>query len=141
MYMYLRNVLAASASSNNRPTIVPDRPEKHIRPTRNGVDELYVDELYIDLLIARLTEAGDTPVLRHKGQNTSAADLLKSIYRYARTLARIGIQRGSLVALFAPNCPDALAVRYAANLVGAASYYLSDPSDPQRRADSLSVGL
>jgi fatty-acyl-CoA synthase len=134
--MHLRNVLAASASSDNRPTIVPGRPEKHIRPTRNRVDELY-----IDLLIARLTEAGDTPVLRHKGQNTSAADLLKSIYRYARTLARIGIQRGSLVALFAPNCPDALAVRYAANLVGAASYYLSDPSDPQRRADSLSVGL
>jgi fatty-acyl-CoA synthase len=130
--MYPRNVLAASASSNNRPTIVPDRLEKHIRPTRNGVDELY-----IDLLIARLTEAGDAPVLRHKGQNTSAADLLKSIYRYARTLARIGIQRGSLVALFAPNCPDALAVRYAANLVGAASYYLADPSDPQRRADLL----
>jgi hypothetical protein len=72
MSMYLRNVLATSASSNNRPTIVPGRPEKRIRPTRNGVDELY-----IDLLIARLTEAGDAPVLRHKGQNTSAADLLK----------------------------------------------------------------
>jgi hypothetical protein len=76
--MHLRNVLAASASSNNRPTIVPDRPEKHIRPTRNGVDELYVDELYIDLLIARLTEAGDAPVLRHKGQGPQFWRIVKT---------------------------------------------------------------
>ncbi|MCU1261457.1 MAG: hypothetical protein JWO80_4342 [Bryobacterales bacterium] len=77
--MYPRNVLASSASSNNRPTIVPDRPEKHIRPTRNDVDDLY-----IDLVIARLTEAGDASVLRHKGQNTSAADLLAPLVAVAR---------------------------------------------------------
>jgi fatty-acyl-CoA synthase len=95
------------------------------------------DAVYLEPLIARLTEAGDAPVLRHEGRDTTAADLLKSVYRYARALAAIGIKRGSLITLFAPNRPDALAVRYAANLLGAATYYLSAPSDPRRRADLL----
>lgn len=73
------------------------------------------DALYIDCVIARLTEARDTPVLRHKGVDIPAADFLKSIYRYARAFSLIGIERGSLVTLFAPNTPDALAVRYAAS--------------------------
>lgn len=95
------------------------------------------DALYIDRVIARLTEARDTPVLRHKGVDIAAADFLKSIYRYARAFSLIGIERGSLVTLFAPNTPDALAVHYAASLVGAASYCLAAPSDPERRAKLL----
>ena len=95
------------------------------------------DTVYLEPLIARLTEAGDAPVLRHEDRDTTAADLLKSVYRYARALAAIGIKRGSLITLFAPNRPDALAVRYAANLLGAATYYLSAPSDPRHRADLL----
>ena len=95
------------------------------------------DAVYLEPLIARLTEAGDAPVLRHEDRDTTAADLLKSVYRYARALAAIGIKRGSLITLFAPNRPDALAVRYAANLLGAATYYLSAPSDPRHRADLL----
>ena len=95
------------------------------------------DAVYLEPLIARLTEAGGAPVLRHEDRDTTAADLLKSVYRYARALAAIGIKRGSLITLFAPNRPDALAVRYAANLLGAATYYLSAPSDPRHRADLL----
>jgi fatty-acyl-CoA synthase len=121
--------MTASASSDNRPF---DALENQHHLTGNGGNAVY-----IDLLLARLTDVGETPVLRYKGRDNAAADLLKSIYQYARALAEIGIKRGSLVALFAPNCPDALAIRYAVHLLGAASFYLSAPSDPQRRADLL----
>ena len=93
--------------------------------------------LYIASLIARLSRSGHAPVLRYQGRDTTAAELLAAIFRYARALADISIERGSLVAQFAPNCPDALAIRYAANLLGAAAVYLSAPPSPERRAELL----
>src|SRR4051812_44548541 len=85
------------------------------------------DLVYIDALMARLARDGDACVLRYQGRDTRASDLLGMIARHARALAGIGVGRGRLVALFAPNSPEALAVRYAANLLGAAAVYLSDP--------------
>jgi acyl-CoA synthetase (AMP-forming)/AMP-acid ligase II len=95
------------------------------------------DKVYIDLLLDRLTEAGDTPVLRYQGRDITAEDFLQSIFRYARALNAVGIGRGKLVAMFAPNCPEALAIRYATNLLGAAAIYLSVPSSLQSRSDLL----
>jgi acyl-coenzyme A synthetase/AMP-(fatty) acid ligase len=93
--------------------------------------------VYIDLLLTRLVQGGNSQVLHYKGRWISATDLLKSIFQYARVLAGIGIERGSVVALFAPNCPEALAIRYAANLLGAATTYLSAPFSAQRRMELL----
>lgn len=90
---------------------------------------------YIETLTARLAAAGEAPVLHHAGRDITAAAFLACIHRYARALAQLGIGRGSLVALFAPNSPDALAIRYAANLTGAGAVYLSAPDCPQRRAE------
>jgi hypothetical protein len=42
------------------------------------------------------------------------------IHHYARTLSGIGVRREKLVALFAPNTPDALAIRYGVHLLGLA---------------------
>jgi fatty-acyl-CoA synthase len=92
---------------------------------------------YIDSLVAALDRSADRPVLRHDGRDTTGHQLLASIHRYARALARLGIDRGDLVALFAPNTPDALAVRYAANLVGAGAVYLSAPASAARRAAEI----
>ncbi|MDQ4119626.1 MAG: AMP-binding protein, partial [Actinomycetota bacterium] len=92
---------------------------------------------YIADLVAVLHRAGPRPILRSAGADTSGAELLGQIYRYARALDGLGIGRGELVALFAPNRPDALAVRYAAHLIGAATAYLSAPDDPGRRAELL----
>lgn len=89
---------------------------------------------YIETLTTRLAAAGPATVLRHAGQDIAASELLASINRYARAMAGIGIGPGSLMALFAPNHPDALAIRYGAHLTGAATVYLSAPDDPQRRA-------
>jgi len=90
---------------------------------------------YIETLTARLAAAGEATVLRHAGQGVTAGAFLASIHRYARALAGMGIGRGSVVALFAPNSPDALAIRYAANLSGAGAVYLSAPDCPRRRAE------
>jgi fatty-acyl-CoA synthase len=92
---------------------------------------------YIERLVARLAAAGAAPVLRHAGRDIEARDLLAAIHRQARALASLGIGRGSLVALLAPNTPPALTVRYAANLLGAGTVYLSVPPLPGNRAALL----
>jgi fatty-acyl-CoA synthase len=92
------------------------------------------DTVYIARLMERLERSGDRPVLRHDGRDTTAAELGAAIRRYARALAGLGIGRGDLVALFAPDTPDALAVRYGAHLVGAGAVFLSVPAADRRKA-------
>src|SRR6478736_339310 len=92
---------------------------------------------YVLDLIDRLQEAGECTVLRHEGAGTSGRALLATIYRAAQALDELGIGRGDVVALYAPNRPEALAVRYATHLVGAASVFLSAPPDPEKRARML----
>jgi fatty-acyl-CoA synthase len=89
---------------------------------------------YVENLAATLAAAGDATVLEREGAVTTGAQLLASMYRYARALDGIGIGRGDLVALHAPNSPDALAVRYAAHLLGAATMYLPALPTPQQRS-------
>ena len=89
---------------------------------------------YIEGLVEALGAAGARPVLRHGGRDVAGAALLADVHRYARALDGLGIGRGDLVALLAPNSPDALAVRYAAHLLGAGAVYLSVPPNPERRA-------
>ncbi len=59
------------------------------------------------------------------------------IHRYARALSGVGIRRGKLVALFAPNTPDALVIRYGTHLLGAATVFLSAPAAPESRAELI----
>jgi fatty-acyl-CoA synthase len=91
--------------------------------------------LYISRLVARLADAGPRIMLQSGNVSITASELLASIYRYARALMTLGIGRGSFVALFAPNCPDAIAIRYAANLIGSGVVYLSSPATIERRAE------
>jgi fatty-acyl-CoA synthase len=89
---------------------------------------------YIDSLVRVLGGAPDRTVLRSAGASTTGAELLAAIYRYARVLDEQGLRPGDLVALLAPNRPEALAVRYATHLIGAAAVYLSAPPSPETRA-------
>jgi fatty-acyl-CoA synthase len=91
--------------------------------------------LYISRLISCLADADSRIMLRYGNVGIAANELLASIHRYARALMTLGIGRGSFVALFAPNCSDAIAIRYAANLIGSGTVYLSNPATSERRAE------
>jgi hypothetical protein len=56
-------------------------------------------------------------------------------FRKSSPIVRIG--RGDVVALLAPNHPDALALRYAAHLIGAGATFLSIPSALEDRAELI----
>ena len=96
-------------------------------------------EIYLETLVATLEAAGDRAALERDGVATTGAQLLASIHRYARALDGIGIGRGDLVALHAPNSPDALGVRYAAHLLGAATAYLPALPEPRQRAALVEI--
>jgi fatty-acyl-CoA synthase len=91
----------------------------------------------VDRIVAALEAAGERVVLVHPDGETTGAELLAAIRRYARALDGLGLGPGDLVAQYAPNRPDALAVRYATHLIGAAAVYLSAPPGADRRARQL----
>jgi fatty-acyl-CoA synthase len=91
----------------------------------------------VEQIVAALSVAGERVVLRHPDGETTGAELLVAIHRYARALSGLGIGSGDLVAEYGPNRPDALAVRYATHLIGAGSVYLSAPPGAERRARQL----
>jgi len=75
--------------------------------------------------------------LRYLDHDVTGRTLRSAIFRYARALAALGIGRDTLVAQLAPNCPDALAIRYAANLLGAATMFLPASANADQRAALL----
>ncbi|MDD7965361.1 AMP-binding protein [Actinomycetospora lemnae] len=91
----------------------------------------------VEQIVAAPAAAGERVVLRHPDGETTGAELLASIHRYARALASLGVGTGDLVAQYAPNRPDALAVRYATHLIDAGAVYLSAPPGAERRARQL----
>lgn len=91
------------------------------------------NQLYIARVIAALTHAGTSTVIRHQGRSISGNALLCLVFRYARVLRQLGIGPGNLLGLFAPNRPEAIAVRYGAHILGAATVYLPNPSSEARR--------
>lgn len=95
------------------------------------------DQLYISRVIAALRNAGSTTVIRHHGASISGNALLSMVFQYARALRQLGIGPGQLLGLFAPNRPEAIAARYGAHILGAATVYLPQPSTEVRRAALL----
>jgi fatty-acyl-CoA synthase len=91
------------------------------------------DQIYIHRLLGELQRAGRSTTLRYRDQDISGETLRKSIFRYAKVLRDLGIGRGALLGLLAPNRPEALAVRYAAHVLGAATVYLSIPAAKAQR--------
>ncbi|TDY22509.1 fatty-acyl-CoA synthase [Paraburkholderia sp. BL6665CI2N2] len=92
---------------------------------------------YTDALLDQLETHSDRAVLRYFDHDVTGSTLRTAIFRYARALAVLGIGRGSLVALLAPNCPDALAIRYAANLLGSATMFVPASTNAGRHATLL----
>jgi len=93
------------------------------------------NDVYIVKLLCELRRAGRSTVVRYRDESLSGEALLALIFQYARVLRDLGIRRGNLLGMFAPNRPKAIAIRYAAHVLGAATVYLSvPPTQAQRRA-------
>jgi fatty-acyl-CoA synthase len=93
------------------------------------------NDVYIVKLLRELRRAGRSTVLRYRDESLSGEALLALIFQYARVLRGLGIRRGTLLGMFAPNRPEAIAIRYAAHVLGAATVYLSaPPTESQRQA-------
>jgi fatty-acyl-CoA synthase len=91
------------------------------------------DDIYISKLLEQLRRAGRSTVLRYEDEVLSGEALRARIFQYARVLRDLGIGRGTLLGLFAPNRPEAIAIRYAAHVLGAATVYLSKPPTQVKR--------
>ncbi|MFI1200640.1 AMP-binding protein [Streptomyces sp. NPDC020883] len=75
---------------------------------------------YVEAIADVLSGHPSQPVITAAdGRQVTAAEFRDTVYRFARELAAQGIGRGSTVSLFSGNRPEALAARYAANLLGA----------------------
>lgn len=89
---------------------------------------------YIETLIRTLEKAPpDRPVLCFRDKDMTASQFLDQIGGFVDLLSIHGIARGHLVGIIAPNRPEALAARYAAHLLGAATCFLSAPSKAEVR--------
>jgi fatty-acyl-CoA synthase len=93
------------------------------------------NNVYIAKLLLALRHAEHSTVLRYRDESFSGEALLTLIFRYAQVLRDLGIRRGTLLGMFAPNQPEAIAIRYAAHVLGAATVCLSaPPTESQRKA-------
>ncbi|MEU1123725.1 AMP-binding protein [Streptomyces sp. NPDC005899] len=82
-------------------------------------------ESYVEHLLAVLARHPERPaVVPHDGSPVLAGRLRDSILQLAAELTVLGIRRGQTVALLTGNRPEALAARYAANLLGARTVFL-----------------
>lgn len=53
------------------------------------------------------------------GKSTTYSDMITEIHRCARSLRMLGVHRGDRVTIALPNCPQAINMFYAVNLIGA----------------------
>jgi fatty-acyl-CoA synthase len=92
---------------------------------------------YIQTLLRSLCSRGCETVISCAGASLTAQEFLADIFRDTRALEQLGIRRGSLLALIAPNRPEALAIRYAGHVLGAATVFLPAPAAAHTRAELL----
>ncbi|MFD8086773.1 AMP-binding protein [Kitasatospora sp. NPDC059722] len=86
----------------------------------------------VDILDELATDPA-RPVLLHHGRVTTAGQLRDLTHRLARALRARGVDRHHTVTLLTGNRPEAIAARYAANLVGCRTdqLYTRLPADTQ----------
>jgi fatty-acyl-CoA synthase len=79
----------------------------------------------------------DKVVVRDAVRGLTGRELSAMVVRYARAFTVRGLGPGDRVALLATESPEALAVRYAIALVGAASVFTPDTGRPERLVQFL----
>ncbi|MFD7923047.1 AMP-binding protein [Streptomyces sp. NPDC059740] len=73
---------------------------------------------FVEENLDALGAAPEREALVHQGQRITAGAFRELVYRIARALRAQGVERGHTVTLLSGNLPEAIAARYAANLIG-----------------------
>lgn len=94
---------------------------------------------YASEILTLFAETPDRDAVYWRGETLSGGDLVRSVTEAFLALRRSGVGKGDVVAvLVAPNSPEMLIVRYAANLLGGAVCYLRT-TNPGTRSTVLPV--
>ncbi|MBB1015099.1 AMP-binding protein, partial [Dietzia schimae] len=102
-----------------------DTPESTGRPwtvhyTPGTTQDLdYGTTTLIDQFDDAVSTYSSRPATEFFGRLTTYADLGRRVRRAAEGLRRLGVDRGDRVAVLLPNCPQGVAVFYAALRIGA----------------------
>jgi fatty-acyl-CoA synthase len=89
---------------------------------------------FLDTLLARLTADAEQAVLSDDTNTYRGKDLLALVSYLVDALAAHGVVRGHRVALIAPTTVEAIAARYAAMCLGAATVFCPDAGSVERLA-------
>ncbi|MDT0223370.1 class I adenylate-forming enzyme family protein [Gordonia sp. AC31] len=87
---------------------------------------------YVHDIEERLRHDSGDVVLADARERITGGELLELIHGLATALVTHGVRRGHRVALVAPATGEAIAVRYAAALLGASTVYCPDAGSPAR---------
>ena len=87
---------------------------------------------WVDRMLEGFRTDPERIVIRDPARGVSGGQFATMVDRYAHALAARGLGSGHRVALLATESAEALAVRYAVALVGAASVFTPDTGRPER---------
>ncbi len=73
------------------------------------------------------------------GRSTSYQKLVREIHQCAKALKTIGVRSGDKVTIAMPNCPQAIYMFYAVNLVGAVANMIHPLSAEKRSSSTLTI--
>ncbi|WP_328924428.1 MULTISPECIES: SDR family NAD(P)-dependent oxidoreductase [unclassified Streptomyces] len=89
---------------------------------------------HVEKILAGLETSPAREALVHRGRRTTALELRAMVFRMARALRRQGVDRRQTVTILSGTRPEALAVRFAAGLVGCRVHHLNNSLTAETQA-------
>ena len=77
-----------------------------------------------DEMEEKLKEYYDYPAIEYFKKQTTRPDFIDNVYKWARVLKSLGVEKDEVVPIYGPFTPDICAISFALNLIGASAYYL-----------------
>ncbi|MEU8652754.1 SDR family NAD(P)-dependent oxidoreductase [Streptomyces sp. NPDC048737] len=111
-----------------------DLPEAAERP---GTTTHQPFRAYAEKILDALRQVPTRDVVVHGRQRIKASELRDSVYRTARALRALGLDRGLTLTLLGGNLPEIMIVRYAAHLVGCQVNHLNNNLTAEAQAAIL----
>lgn len=94
---------------------------------------------HVELILDQATTRPDRVLISDATRRVTGAEFARGVRNAAQQLITRGITPGSVVALAAPICLEAVLVRYAAGLLGCATVVCPNAGDPERLRRFLSA--